>query len=260
MSIVFTIIFVSIPIVIYSSISFVFPRLGITPPSAEWTALVLNYLIWVVAVLINRVEWIYLKTEKSKAWLSNSTTHLQIQSAYTATVDEIEIFKKQMIAFLSKEGKLDFKPSTDHHSVFSFHEILIELKSSSSFDPVNATDNNSIDAVLNINMAVPYRRATKLFDSIITPLLESLNNTVKNEKRNYTLEVDFLKRSNPFFGLYVKRLATSGHFRWEYSKQFRNNDGLVQITKDKIFIRTQSLSKFGNQARNYFSLSGSFIS
>jgi hypothetical protein len=215
-----------------------------------------------MAVLYSKVDWIYLKTEKAKAWCFNYTTHLRIKSQYYAAEQELNSIKETLHSALKAHGgEVDIKTTGAYRHVLTFHEIVFEIKSAGAFEPALGEDNRfPLDVSLEIQMATPYRKAINFFDTVISPLLEKIDKNVSDERRIYTMEVDFKGKDNPFFGLYVKRLSPSETFRWNYERNLRTSGGLIQISRGKIFIRSNSLTQFGNQSRNYFSLSGSFPS
>jgi len=125
----------------------------------------------------------------------------------------------------------------------------------------NDLDNEEPEQVLMVeisDLVVSFGRSEKTLESIISLISDLILPVIKPASEKYIFRMKF-GASNPYFGLFVRRLRVSNQkllsFRCEFAENVGYKPGRVDVSAEKLTLITSNVTSFQTLTKRYVTLS-----
>lgn len=219
------------------------------------------FIVWLLAfvkMLYDASSTVYLMLNRFVAWLLDKPTNWEFAIQYVTPAEQDSIIEQCTTSILNffPKARLWQDSATQkivHVPGFTARIKLLHDISLEESEP--STTNLFLDLT---DMSVSYRYTEKTLFKKIAPLLEKLSKTINAEWTKYTLRIKY-DGSNPFFGLYVKKLPPHQvtKFHCELFEIVGSETDNVTVGKDETVINTTSITSLLVLSQKYLSLASS---
>jgi hypothetical protein len=107
--------------------------------------------------------------------------------------------------------------------------------------------------ILIRNYRIGYRQASHIIRKEVVPILEGISRSVKPAEQKFTFDIDFDRKRNPFWGLYITsipaEIVSSFFVRLQVNAYSKNET--VLISESKLTINTESETALQNLALEF---------
>ncbi|MGM0775481.1 MAG: hypothetical protein ACQEXE_01590 [Bacillota bacterium] len=202
--------------------------------------ILLGWILFAIQLSWNQSEMFYLKAKSIWFLIKNPDCIWNLNVEFTGQFDE-NIFSKLDNIFSSQPGDFKVIPLSNTRKIYKINTLSYEIK----------VNHNEISLHL-YDLEISYRRSKKIIENELGKLLEELSKTLKEDRSEYFLNINF-KEYNPYFGFFVRRL-NSREIN-SFNVKLNINSDKVTISKNSIEIYTDSLQKLNTISKDYLTLS-----
>jgi hypothetical protein len=243
-------------IFIVSSVTFII--LGYNHILHAWPSFAGFFLGWVTAflkMLYDCSDRFYLLVNRLRARLLNIATTWELTAEYA--VNEFGVLDEVANSVKEAFPNLQVWQNEPSRKVIKTDKLTFRLRESADVDADLIGCGGSKCVVINTGgMTIPYRQIEDTLERQLVPLLVEVERTLGSGRGKYTLRINY-NGSNPFFGLYVKRLPMGSvvNFRCEIVEPFADEPARVTIEAKRAIIIASSPSNMSSASRKYLLLS-----
>lgn len=197
---------------------------------------VLSAVVFAFSTAMSRVDAAFLSWQRLSRLLFNPTTawrfcaRLRIDES-TEPSDAL----KRIIETLSnsKVARAHVFSREESRALLQFGAIVFDVR-------VREELSGGCWLVIEIRDAqTPYRHTRRVFEEVVSCLIEDACEQIKPSEQKYELEFRFPEDTNPFLGPMVRRIVPAGDFDWKYRTETPRK-GTLTITRNKLVVVTPS--------------------
>lgn len=223
------------------------------PPSLLATLFKLSSTLWslwkgvwsllgplgtVVQWLFHTKENFYLFAKRQQFWLLNKTTWWSASFQFEVPSDKLDKLPG-LVASVTKslEGQDGFQVFRDlpEHKTVRSAGIIFDLDGSAEFLHIQISDQK-----------ISFRDSRRLIENQLFPLLETIESSVGDCHRQYSLTAKFDTHMNPYFSTYLARLDNRLILSFDCKYRLDNlpSSPLVSVNRDSISVVAGSREQF----------------
>ncbi len=203
---------------------------------------------------------LYFWLERQKLrFFSDTTSKWWFQARYDG-VESKAIFDNLESKLKTSKFKIKLVGQNNREKNFEIDDTLfISVVYSGGDSFSNDINGESYIDIISKTIEVSYGHAKEKLEKQIEPLLMSLNDIIKPERRSFELNVEFVRKLNPFFNVYIANLSPSQieDFRVVLHVDGNSPNGLkdiVVISSNKLRITAESTNSFKKLAQDFILL------
>lgn len=222
---------VALMIVLLSVLTALFPS-----PVIRIAAAISGWMLFLMKVMYHHWDRFYLLCQRFCLNIVNPDTLWSFTVRYDCALDNGDFLKVKSVLVGSRYLE-DVK-------MYDLTSSITEIKAKGiSLQVVHDIDTLQIHI---LNMPVTYTKAKRTIGETIAPIIEEVEKALSLDDKHYFLTVE-LEGINPYFGLYVSKLKKQDIQGFNVSFNIDNNQ--VEVTKNKIYVTTQSIGQMVEAAR-----------
>lgn len=231
---------------------------------SEWLSVLTFFSGWILfllKVLYERVDKLYLWVNYGKSWLFNQTSLWDLDIEYTG---------KFTSTIINEINNIIMKNFQNYKTVYNSSNSLNMLVDGININILLTEETEAVDGTteyfnnLNIDLRdirAPFRETKNLINkmvSVLSSIDDKLLTTYKHiDNKKYSATIKF-RKTNPYFGLYVKRLKLkkldSFTCVFDVSQTDEDSDKVL-VGKENICIASKKLTSFQSLSLKYLALS-----
>jgi hypothetical protein len=206
-----------------------------------------GWLLFLVKIAYERFERFYMLIQHVRYWLFNEETHWDISAEYITDLSSCpELLTSIEQAFIADYPRVKVKRITPDSLDLRVGPINLELR---LHVDSNGTSKLRVDL---LDMLLSYRGTMRMLDQELMPMLQLIEKQARSGGYRYWLAVKFLS-SNPYYGLYLKRLSADRIIRM--NAEIKDRQGVIQVTQERIRISADCLTSLRRLSLSYLTLS-----
>jgi hypothetical protein len=200
---------------------------------AGWVLLVLNwaYKHW---------DKLYLLVQRIKAFFAPDTTwfmtvRYQVQNADVSLLRDVE---RLLCDRYPNEAKKIYKLSSN----------ILDLTMGPMHAQIMVNGEDDVEVHI-LDMQVTLQKTEDVLAKVIGPILDCIESVFKPERKRYFFTVQFDGKRNPYFGLYLQRLANVEVLNFDVT--FNVENGQIELHQDQLTIKANSFGELFQLSRKY---------
>jgi len=206
-------------------------------------------------MLYDSSDRFYLLINRLRAKALNTPTTWDLTAEYA--MNEAGILDELADSLKETFPNLQVWQNDPQRKVVRAGKFTLRLRESPDADAEFAGLGSSRRVVIDTgSVTIPYRQVEDALEREIAPLLQKIERTLASTRSKYTVRIDY-SGSNPFFGLYVRRLPSGSlvNFKCEIVEAFADEPAQVVIEANRAIITASSPSNLSSTSRKYLLLS-----
>jgi hypothetical protein len=225
------------------------------PEHKVLAVLVSPLLYWVFRTLYDNVPGFSVTVRRLWLCLTNARVNWSLSVDYTVTANQTTL-PRVIQALVDGYPGTKTMESTDSFAFLQLPDLGIVRVSSRQVPEYDST----ITSHLLIDfqeIAAPFRHADGLVEQISQLMEDHLESAVDASARRFTCKVRF-GQSNPYYGLYIQRLAVPKQDAVRYHIEFEDSIGTrrerIHVSERQLSFVTDNLMSWSRLARRYITL------
>jgi hypothetical protein len=204
--------------------------------------IVLGWLLFALQFTANQSESFYLFLRRNWLFVTNPECLWNMQVSMNGSYDRT-IFSIIDDCLQRYGDSLRITKLSNTRQLYRIKSISIEI----------SVDEDVGEIYFSIyDLEVSYRRSKDIIEKEISKLFELIQTKIKPDSRRFGLKIEF-KGSNPYYGLYVKRMNVDDVQGFNIT--FKVENDRVAITKTCLEINTDSIQNLSILSKEYITLS-----
>lgn len=211
-------------------------------PTSFWIngTVTLGWLLFALQLTWNQSERFYMWIKNVWFFIKNPDCLWNMQVEFNGEFDR-DVYRKIDEVFSSASKDYKITTISNVRKQYKVGTLIYEVVINSEQVRLEVQD-----------LEVSFRRSKTIIQKEIGGLLESLSKTLKEDKSNYYLTINF-KEYNPYFGFFVRKLNANEVNTFNVS--FKVDGERVSINQTSISLHTESLQAFRSFSEEYLALS-----
>jgi hypothetical protein len=202
--------------------------------------ILLGWLLFAIQLSWNQSEIFYMRFKSLWFMVKNPDCIWNMNVEFNGQFDK-NIFEKIDAVFSAQAGEYKIIPLSKTRKLYKIKTLTYEV----------VVNHGNIGLYIH-DLEISYRRSKKIIEKELGKLLEDLSKTLKEDRSEYFLNINF-KEYNPYFGFFIRRLNSREIH--SFNVKLNINNDKVTISKDSIEFYTDSLQKLYSFSKEYLTLS-----